>query len=551
MKLSPNKDIVAGVAATLIACVLLQVAFSLFYWLPHRSFQIAAKPSLDVVALIGFILVGTSIGRLNGRGRRIFLSLAPVLLGVCVLLGVAQGIALREFGYGFTLAYHTSKVQALFKMMYEAQSLLVFIISMALLTGAVGLLIASAAWALNRLIRVSQVSRAHRIRIASGLVVYTLIVGFTLGINGSMSIELAKQLDEVMNREERIAAQAKTIEKKLTKVKRLRIGENIRRPTVLVFVVESYGQVLMEAEKYEEFRGFLVDQEKKLLDSGYSLRSMVYKAPVFGGSSWLANASILCRIMVAEEKTYFSLMAAEGTCMPKTFNEAGYHSLFAASNTTSVDEKYRRKFPFETFLTKDDFGYAGPRMSWSYMPDQFLIDTVERRFLSQPSDRPHFAYYKLTSSHHPWDTIPPYIENWDEIGDGALYSERPTTRFPDNAFIGGKHYNEGYEASVRYSLHTIVEYLGKMPAERDVLAVILGDHQPRRPVAIMDRDPWTIPYHVLSRDKDLIERFARVGYTPGLFTAAPDGPSPGLDSIASHLIRGLNDIVEYETTIYK
>ena len=123
--------------------------------------------------------------------------------------------------------------------------------------------------------------------------------------------------------------------------------------------------------------------------------------------------------------------------------------------------------------------------------------------------------------------------------------------FPDNAFIGGKHYNEGYDAAVRYSLQTIVDYLDKMPADRDVLAIVLGDHQPRRPVAIMDRDPWTIPYHVLSRDKELIERFERIGYTPGLFTVTPNGPSPGLSEIAGHIIRGLNDMTEYETSVYK
>ncbi len=551
VKLTPRQRLALRIGTLVLAILLLQVAFSLFYWLPYRSLRIALQPSVDVILLVGIILIGTSFGRLRGRGRRVLLFVVPVILGACVLLGVAQGIALREFGYNFTLAYHTSKVQALFKMMYEAQSWAVFAISMLLLALAIAALIGGAAWALSRLIAEGHCGRQHRIAIAGSVGAYTLLGGILMGLNGSMAVELANQVDEAIHREERILARAKTIEKTMTKVKRLKIGDNLRRPTVLVFVVESYGQVLMEAEKYADFRVFLSEQQRQLDAAGYAQRSMVYEAPVFGGSSWLANASILCRLMVHTEKTYFSLMQAKGSCMPKQFNEAGYHSVFAGSNTTRIDEDYSKKFPFETFITKDDFGYKGPRMSWSYMPDQFLIDHVERTILSKASERPHFAYYKLTSSHHPWDTIPAFIEDWDEIGDGALYHERKSLRFPDNAFIGGKHYNEGYEAAVRYSLRTIVDYLDKMPADRDVLAIVLGDHQPRRPVAIMDRDPWTVPYHVISRDKELVDRFARIGYTPGLYTPAPSEPAPGLNMVASHLIRGLNDMVEIKPEDYQ
>ena len=546
VKLSAKQRLTLKIAGLGVAVLMLQIAFSLFYWLPNRSLRIALQPSVDVIALIGIILIGTNLGRLRGLDRKVLLSLVPIVLGACVLLGIAQGVALREFGYHFTLAYHTSKVQALFKMMYEAQSWPVFTISMVLLALAIALLVACAAWALSRLIAEGHKGRRQRITIASCVAGYAVVGGFVLGINGSMTVELASQVDEVIHREERLHARAKKIEKTMTKVKRLKIGDNLRRPTVLVFVVESYGQVLMEAEKYADFRSFLGDQQSQLQDAGYAMRSMVYDAPVFGGSSWLANASILCRLKVKTEKDYFALMEAGGSCVPKQFNEAGYHSVFAASNTTYIDDEYRRKFPFETFITKDDFGYKGPRMSWSYMPDQFLIDVVDRTVLSKESDRPFFAYYKLTSSHHPWDTIPAFIEDWSEIGDGASYHERESLRFPDNAFIGGKHYNEGYEAAVRYSMRTIVDYLEKMPAERDVLAIVLGDHQPRRPVAIMDRDPWTVPYHVISRDKELIDRFARIGYTPGLFTPAPTEPAPGLETVASHIIRGLNDMVEIE-----
>jgi hypothetical protein len=83
-----------------------------------------------------------------------------------------------------------------------------------------------------------------------------------------------------------------------------------------------------------------------------------------------------------------------------------------------------------------------------------------------------------------------------------------------------------------------------MPEDRDVVAVLLGDHQPRRPVADMDHDPWTVPLHVISRDKELIERFAGLGYTSGLFTTSKAAQAPGLEFFADHLFRVLNDTAD-------
>jgi hypothetical protein len=48
----------------------------------------------------------------------------------------------------------------------------------------------------------------------------------------------------------------------------------------------------------------------------------------------------------------------------------------------------------------------------------------------------------------------------------------------------------------------------------DALVVILGDHQP--PGFITgEKQPWTVPIHVLSRDADLVRPFAALGYVTG------------------------------------
>ncbi len=525
-------------ASTILAASLLQLAFALFYWLPSRSIALALAPNIDMLVVVGSILIWNQIGIEARRTHKALIGVFSLLIAMAVLLGIAQGVASREFGYDFALAYHQGKIYALFKMMYEAQSLPLFLLSIGLLLLVALALMAACAWALRRLFRVTKTSTLLRRNLALGLTGYALVAGLLLGVSGPTTFEIADQIAEAMNREERVLAKAKSIEHEMQTVEKLVLPTSPHNPTILVFVVESYGQILFEDAKYSEFAKFIEESETLLLKHGYSSRTMVYDSPVFGGSSWLANATILCRLQVPTEKMYFSLFKTETRCMPRQFGEAGYETIFAGSNTTKIPKDYAALFPFDTFYTRETFDYEGPRMSWSYMPDQYVIDTIERQVLRKPSEQPRFVYYKLSSSHHPWATIPGYIEDWNEVGNGTIYNKLPSVRYPDNAFLGGKHYNEGYYDSIEYSMRTVIGYLSQLPEDREVLAVILGDHQPRRPVATMDEDPWTIPLHVISRDGDLLQKFSESGFAAGLNSVAGEEP-PELAKFAKHLLTAL------------
>jgi hypothetical protein len=541
VKLSDSQQRVASLAVTALAYLFLQLSLGIFYWLPEHSVAVALRPSLDALLIVGFFLL---LARAPSRFNRIKQVLAACVapwIALSVMLGVAQGIARRSFAYDFTLAYHMSKVQALLKMMYEAQSLPVFILCMVLLVGTIVLVTALAAWAIRRFYAIAQLGNRETLHVFAALAGYSLVAGAILGFNGPVASEVVSQINEAVHREERTKEEAKRIVKVRQAIAPVQFGDDVKRPTVLVFVVESYGNILFEAPKYQDFHKVIAKGEQELVSAGYTMRSRTYLAPVFGGSSWLANATFLCRTIIPTEKVYFSLFKTNMPCLPRPFNGGGYHSVFAGSNTTVIDDEYAALFPFESFYARDDFPYEGPRMSWSYMPDQYIIDQIETRVLSKESDRPHFVYYKLSSSHHPWDTIPPFLEDWSTVGDGSIYKSVASKRYRDNAFIGGKHLNEGYYDSIVYSLTTIFDYLETIPKDREFIAVVFGDHQPRGPVAEMDKDPWTVPLHVISRDKDLIDRFSDLDYTKGLFTTSKEPIPPGLETIPSHLIRMLND----------
>lgn len=105
----------------------------------------------------------------------------------------------------------------------------------------------------------------------------------------------------------------------------------------------------------------------------------------------------------------------------------------------------------------------------------------------------------------------------ESYGD-VLFTDPAFASFP--AWL---QYKPAYRQSIDYALLTIESYLQRLPADDRSLIIVLGDHQPRRPVASMKKSPWWVPIHVLSRDPGAVDRFGRVGYLPGIIPGRP-GP---------------------------
>jgi hypothetical protein len=66
--------------------------------------------------------------------------------------------------------------------------------------------------------------------------------------------------------------------------------------------------------------------------------------------------------------------------------------------------------------------------------------------------------------------------------------------------------------------------------------VILGDHQPPGFIS-GEKQPWTVPIHVLSRDADLLQPFAALGYAEGPLPPR-GGEVKGMESFLGDFLRG-------------
>ncbi|HUV08742.1 MAG TPA: hypothetical protein VMX75_13490, partial [Spirochaetia bacterium] len=68
----------------------------------------------------------------------------------------------------------------------------------------------------------------------------------------------------------------------------------------------------------------------------------------------------------------------------------------------------------------------------------------------------------------------------------------------------------------------------------DSLIIILGDHQPFAGITGRNKC-WSVPIHVISRNRTLLEPFVRRGYTWGM-VPRQDPPHPGMERFLPGLL---------------
>ncbi len=305
----------------------------------------------------------------------------------------------------------------------------------------------------------------------------------------------------------------------------------IRDADIHLVVVESYGATLLERPEYREpLRTLYAELERELEAAAYIVLSGTVRSPAFGGRSWLADATLLTGTSIADQ-TVYDRIATEGrrARLLALTGDAGYSRLYAAPGTRTAPEAWRLAYPFDRYLLRYDFEYAGPFVSFGAMPDQYLLDYAARALRPGEKD---FALYLLVSSHVPFEVIPVYREGWDFPLSGKEFeTETALVRF-DNKWLGGTELAKGYLAGIDYSLRSAVGLFTRRLQDLNV-GIIIGDHQPRKPVSHASAD-YQVPFHVILPLELYSERVAaNLAFwklTPGL-EARPDPAAPGMESI--------------------
>lgn len=304
-----------------------------------------------------------------------------------------------------------------------------------------------------------------------------------------------------------------------------------------LFVVESYGHTLFTREDHNALiLPVYEDLETTLAAAGYSVVSNFMKSPAFGGRSWLADGTILSGVWLGDQAAYDGVKRTDRVTLIDVMNQAGYESVLFAPGMTYFDEGYREFYRFDRFYIQDDFVYEGPFFSFGIMPDQYLLHFAEQE--TAGGTKPLFSTVIMVSSHVPFRTVPPYVEDWERLGDGAIFHSLRRRVFNNNWLSGGE-YPEGYTASIAYSLRSATDFITRHLDTGD-LAVVIGDHQPRIPISERS-STYSVPVHLISRTDGVVEPFKDLGFRDGLVPdqKLPHAPMDRLYPMLYQVLRGV------------
>ena len=355
------------------------------------------------------------------------------------------------------------------------------------------------------LLRVTRVAAGHRgwaLRAAAALGVVWVVLrvldtpvasssAAALAVDEVQAVRTGLQDDEVLARE--------IAHDRFDATPGDRLLTSLRGKDVLLVFVESYGAVAVQDPRI----GAVLDEGgAQLRAAGFSSRSAFLTSPTFGGLSWLAHATLQAGVRVDGQRRYDQLVQDDRLTLTAAFKRAGWRAVAALPANRRAWPEGSTFYRYDKIYDRRNLGYRGPGFGLPPMPDQYVLEALQRRELSGRS--PLFAEVDLISSHAPWKSIPRLIR-WDDVGDGSIFDRLPAQR--------PKQARAGYARSIEYSLRTVLSFVRRY-GDDDLVLVVLGDHQPATTITGQGAS-HDVPISLIARDPAVLDRIAGWGWEDG------------------------------------
>lgn len=465
--------------------------------------------ALEALALVGLFSL---------LPRRHWARLPAWLLGITMalltLLAVADAIARMSLNRQLNLYLDWPHAVSIYRLIVGNLSLPVAI----LCTLALLLVLAGVAWLTARLLIRLAGPKSRPVQVVA---LVLTVVGLVGTIGGATAPQPPKAVTpgktlvvDQVRWATRTHAEHQAFEAMLARAndRRARL-DGLAGVDVILGLLESYGVSATHDERYAPAVLPHLDALEEAVEArGLHMVSGTINAPMFGGQSWLAHATLLSGLWIDSHLRYELMLESNWHSLIEEFNRTGHRTVtLMPANVLPWPE--RDWYGYDAYYDAERLEYQGPPFNWVTMPDQYVWSFFENR-VRATSDEPLFAKLALISSHAPWVPILPVIEDWDTIGDGSIFEqwagqgESPQSLWQDHDRV-----REHFARSVAYAVEVAAGYAERYVDEHTLL-VLMGDHQPAPMITGPDASP-AVPVHIISGDAALVEPFRRYGFVDG------------------------------------
>lgn len=272
---------------------------------------------------------------------------------------------------------------------------------------------------------------------------------------------------------------------------------------VFVIFLESYGAVAWQRPHLAEpLAPAMARLDADIVGTGRGVASALVESTTFGGESWLAHVSLLSGTEIRDPASNVRLMAQERDTMVKLFGRGGYRTV-AIMPGMLVAWPEGAFYGFEQIYNREGLGYLGPPFGWWDINDQYALARVDALEIEPHRDQPAFVFFTTISTHAPFVPAPPYQADWDRVLTADPYDPEAL----DRAWSASPDWSDlapSYLDAFDYALRNIGGYL-RLRADRDLVLVLVGDHQPPSLVS-GEGASWDVPVHVVASRPAVLNR---------------------------------------------
>ncbi len=525
----------------LLAWSFLNVMLNWRYPAPQEPLWLLLLVSPDVLLIIGALCIATWLKLPFDRG---FLLLLTLLIIFLRLFRSADELVPMYFFRPFNLYIDAQFLPVLIRLLYKTLPLKTFYLYSAASIFLIAAITAGVWWSVKSIHQTLSNRRKGRIMVSAILAalaapLFLSSVARTRPLpifHPGISHRIVEEIDFILHVRGYRTQNVQTIRQTAAELEQTTSSlDKLGGADVYIIFIESYGQTVFDNSRhFQMMLPVLMQYEKDLTERGFAARSGFLKSPAFGGSSWLAHGTIASGVNLSDQLFYDLLITSNATTIAPIFARAGYRtvSIMPANDLPWPQGKF---FGYQKHYFARDFEYTGPKFGWSPMPDQYVLEYIYRKEIL-PRRQPLFLEIVLISSHAPFNRQPPYLEDWSQIGNGSIYHQKETVTFPV-VWPDLANAAKAYATAIIYELTVLKSFIEQYLRD-DTLIIIMGDHQPNVQITGPD-STWSVPIHVISRNKKFLEPFENKGYTPGLIPRQMP-PHPGMETFLPGFLKAFS-----------